>query len=148
MKSLRKFFASSAADRRLLIRSAGLVGLVRVGLWLLPFRAVWRLLAKLEQHGGNSRAAEPTSVDRICQAVRRVSRYIPSASCLTQALAAKALLRRSGHDAKLRIGVTKGGAGDFQAHAWVEIDGRSVIGGSDSQLRRYKGLPELGESQM
>lgn len=92
--------------------------------------------------------SDTIAIEQICRAVRRVSRYIPSASCLTQALAAKILLRRSGHEAKLRIGVAKGAAGDFQAHAWVEVAGRSVIGGSDSQLRRYTGLPEFGESRM
>lgn len=148
MEKLHKFFALSLPDRRLLIRSVCLVGLVRTGLWLLPFRVLWRLLAKFEPQSSAAPAAEPMAVKRICWAIRLTSRYIPSASCLTQALAAKVLLRRRGHAAKLRIGVAKGNAGNFEAHAWIEVDGRAVIGGSDSRLKRYTGLPEFRESQM
>lgn len=148
MKKLRNFFTLSAADRRLLILSVCLVGLVRTGLWLLPFRVLWRLLARFEPQSGAAPAAEPMAVKRICWAVRLTSRYIPSASCLTQALAAKVLLRRRGHAAKLRIGVAKGVVANFEAHAWVEVDGRVVIGGSDSRLKRYTGLPEFHERKL
>lgn len=52
---------------------------------------------------------------------------MPGATCLVQALAGMALLARQGHAATLCIGVTKRDAA-FGAHAWVECDGRAVVG--------------------
>jgi Transglutaminase-like superfamily len=66
--------------------------------------------------------------------VRVASRYVPRASCLTQALVLHILLRREGLPSRIRIGVSKD-AGFFEAHAWVESHDRVVIG--DSGLQRY-----------
>jgi hypothetical protein len=40
------------------------------------------------------------------------------------------LLARRGYPALLHIGVAKGKEGQFQAHAWVESEGKVVIGGA------------------
>ncbi len=73
------------------------------------------------------------------------SRYVPAATCLTQSLATKVLLSRQGHQASVRIGVARSEAGQFQAHAWVESNGRVVIGGPESHLKRYTPLLASGE---
>jgi hypothetical protein len=52
---------------------------------------------------------------------------------LTQALAAHLLLLRNGFDAELCLGVARGPGGNFRAHAWVEQDGRVLIGAKGSQ---------------
>ena len=49
---------------------------------------------------------------------------------LNQALVTQMLLARRGYPALLHIGVAKGKEGQFQAHAWVESEGKVVIGGS------------------
>lgn len=50
----------------------------------------------------------------------------PGAKCLAIALVGEAMLRAAGYEAELCIGVsTREG---FKAHAWVELDGRTVIG--------------------
>jgi hypothetical protein len=74
--------------------------------------------------------------------VTLASRCVPSATCLTQALAGQVLLSRHGHPASLRIGVARSAAGEFQAHAWVECHGRIVIGGAQT-LSRFTPLPSL-----
>jgi hypothetical protein len=43
------------------------------------------------------------------------------------------LLARRGCHATVRIGVARSETGELQAHAWVEVDGSIVIGGSESQ---------------
>ena len=83
------------------------------------------------------------SVERIGWAVALVSRWVPKATCLTQAFAAQILLTRQGYPASLRIGVAKGEGGQFEAHAWVETQGRVVLGGP--QLARFTPLPTLSE---
>ena len=75
----------------LLLRTWLVVGLVRVGLWVLPFRVVDGSLSNQEK-------IEPLySVEQIVWAVRAVSRHVPGATCLTQALAAQVLLSRAGY---------------------------------------------------
>lgn len=83
-------------------------------------------------------------VRRIAASVRRVSRYVPAASCLTQALATEFLLARRGQISSLLIGVTKTEEGEFKAHAWLESDGKIIIGGVQGS-RRYTVLQPLGE---
>lgn len=71
-----------------------------------------------------------------------VSRYVPRATCLTQALTAQILLKRYGHPAELKIGVARGKAGELQAHAWVTSDGVVIIGGDEAELtQQYATFP-------
>jgi Transglutaminase-like superfamily len=53
------------------------------------------------------------------------------------------LLRRRGFVTDLRIGVMRGDSGRLEAHAWVELDGRILIGQTPS-LERFERLPALG----
>ena len=57
-----------------------------------------------------------------------VSRVIPGATCLVQALAGRRLLAVRGHEVKLRLGVQKSPRGEFRAHAWLERAGGVVLG--------------------
>jgi hypothetical protein len=52
------------------------------------------------------------------------------------------LFARYGFTAKLRIGVAKDGRERLKAHAWVESQGKIVIGNMQD-LSRYKALPTL-----
>lgn len=62
-------------------------------------------------------------------AVTRIAAYFPSsAMCLTQALAARAMLRRRGIGSVLHLGVARSEAASFEAHAWLEAAGVEVTG--------------------
>lgn len=143
MKRLYKFFRLSSTDRSLLVKAALTVGTIRMGLWGLPFRTLRRLVGSVTQKSAGLPKADRASLDRIAWAVMVASRYVPAATCLTQALATQVLLGRRGYPACLRIGVEKGEGGQLQAHAWVESDGVVVIGGSEPELERYTPLPAL-----
>jgi hypothetical protein len=141
MNRLRNFLRLSSSDRRLLISAALLLGAIVLGLWLLPFLTLQRLLGNLAAPRTSRREAEAFSADRVVWAVTVASRYVPGAStCLTQALAAQVLLARRGEVACLRIGVARR-EGRFQAHAWLESQGKVIFGGSE--LGRYAPLPAL-----
>ena len=71
-------------------------------------------------------------------AVRTAARYVPGATCLTQALALQAMLTRHGYASSLHIGVEKGPDRAFGAHAWVRCGDEIMIGGDDSD--RYAPL--------
>jgi hypothetical protein len=134
----RKLLRLSRGARRLLFQAALVVLAIRSGLWLLPFRRVRAILARMDTAPPLLRPRNGTSTDEIARAVRSASRFVPHASCLTQALAAQALLRWSGISSRLHIGVAKDDAGRLEAHAWVESKGSIVIGGSG--LARYTPL--------
>ena len=112
----------------------------RLGLWLLPFKTLRQLLARKTQ------ASNQAPIDRVAWAVTVAGRYVPAATCLTQALATQVLLSQHGYEACLRIGVVRGEDGQLQAHAWVESDGVVVIGGPESALERYVTLSALDGS--
>jgi transglutaminase superfamily protein len=141
MRRLRKLLRLTPADRWLLLRAALAVGAIRLGLSVLPFRTVRRLLARGARARTPSEAAERTSAERVVWAVTVASRHVARATCLTQALAVELLLRRQGYPAHLRIGVGRAGDTGIEAHAWVESQGRIVIGGSGQG--RYTPLPAL-----
>lgn len=127
MASLKRFAALSSQDRYLLLRALCLVAAVRIGLFLLPFRTIQRLAARARR-----RARPIHSVGRCVWAVRASSRYVPGATCLTQALAAQVLLAESGFDSRIEIGVTKDEQRRFRAHAWVVCGEEIVIGGAEA----------------
>ena len=99
--------------------------------WLLvghvPLR-YWRRHLVGGDGGDVHRRPMRRSVGRM---VRRVARRMPfEASCLPQSMAAQWMLRRRGVSARLWIGVRRPGPGrPLDYHAWLTVDGKSVIGG-------------------
>jgi hypothetical protein len=63
------------------------------------------------------------------------------ALCLPRALAAQAMLRRRGIASKVCLGVARDGS-SMEAHAWVEIGSRVIVGGAEAA--RFTRLAEFG----
>jgi hypothetical protein len=131
MRRMRRLAALTGSERSLLLRALFIVGVARGALWILPVGAARRLVAAA------ARTPKDISVERFVWAVKGVSRRVPRATCLTQALAVQALLARAGHKSRVEIGVAKN-SGLFEAHAWVVYGDRVVIGGPD--VARYSRL--------
>ena len=69
-------------------------------------------------------------IERVAFAIPRVAAHLPwRADCLVQALAAERWLRREGIASCLHLGVPKVKADALQAHAWLTVGERIVIGG-------------------
>lgn len=126
MRRLYRFFLLPVADKRLLGRSFILIVLVRLGLWFLPFTLIDRWLNSAVPGADNK--IDWQTVRRIVRSVRTCSSFVPFATCLTQALATRVLLGMHGQHADLKIGVERDRDEKFGAHAWIEVDGRIVIG--------------------
>jgi hypothetical protein len=122
-------------ERALVVNAVWLLGAIRLGLWLFPFRFVHGSVERAALRAKQPVAHSRDDTDNIVWAVTAVSRRIPGATCLTQALASRVLLSRAGIPALLRIGVGRSETGAFAAHAWVESNGRIVIGGAESRHR-------------
>ena len=143
MRRLRRFFALSAPQQWLLLKTLSLLAAVRLGLWVLPFRTVLRMVEALRRKDlSRPDAPSYSSAGEVIWAVKAASRYVPEATCLTQALTAHCLLGRLGHPAKLEIGVARSKEGALEAHAWVEVGGETLIG-SLPDLSRFSKFPPL-----
>src|SRR5438093_2172280 len=112
MRRMKRLADLTNAERLLLLRALFAVGLARLALWVLPVATALRVVTTLAGITGE------TPVERFVWAVRLVSRYLPRATCLTQAIALHALLARAGHGSRIEIGIAKD-VGCFLAHAWV-----------------------------
>jgi hypothetical protein len=138
MWHLQAFLSLPPAERRALLYAFGAVAVIRLGLWLLPFDLLRRRLERPVRL-----AARPLPPERVAWCVEVAGRYVPGATCLAQALAARLLLRQHGCDPELRIGVARGASGALEAHAWVEIGGRVVVGGPAEAVQRFTILPSM-----
>ena len=118
-----------------------MLGTIRLGLWLFPFRLMRLLLAGVKQSKYELHEPDETYIDKTIWAITIATEYIP-ATCLTQAIAIQVLLAQRSYSTDLRIGVAKCDGRQLQAHAWVESQGKVVIGASED-LSRYTPLPPL-----
>ena len=77
------------------------------------------------------------AIDSMSYAVGTVGR-LTGATCLDQAIALTLILSVIRVPARLVIGVERGAA-EFGAHAWVESNGRVILGAAEAS--RYAALP-------
>ena len=144
MRRLLKFLRLPMQDRALLIMALLLVCIIRAALWLARFEDVRQWSLRL----GNARRHRLKLCPRkLAGAVEVTARWVPAASCLTQALAAQVLLRRWGHEATLKLGVQSAPGGQFKAHAWVLCQGRTIIGDIPT-LAEFTPLPPIGAHRL
>lgn len=127
-RRLQSLLRRSASERWLLLRTWPFLLGVRLALALGSYA---RVRAWLERRSARGRAGDPhPSRSSLVWAVRAAGRYVPSSRpCLTQALVLDSYLRRAGYPSRLVLGVQRTRAGALEAHAWVESEGRVVLGG-------------------
>jgi hypothetical protein len=69
------------------------------------------------------------AIDELSWSVRTIAKKVPfRALCFEQGLALQRMLRRRGIDARLHYGIGKNDAKLIEAHVWVNVDDRVVIG--------------------
>lgn len=141
MGAIRKFLAVSPREKHTIVAAACAVGLVRAGLWLLPFSSLVQLVERLSRPARLG-AHRDSQTEEVANAVRRVASYVPAATCLTQALALSLLLSRRGETSRIKIGIARDADGGLKSHAWVEQDGRVLIG-DNGELSSYATMVSL-----
>lgn len=141
MKGISKLLTKSPREVWLLAEAACFLCVFKLRLKLVPFRHVLRLrLGSKRNPGHGANAAAVT--DGVNWAINAACSRIPGTEkCLVKALAAQQMLLRRGIDARVRIGVPKTLSGNFEAHAWVESQGRTIVG--ESRSERFVALPLL-----
>jgi hypothetical protein len=124
MRILRKFAGYSALERRLVVKAWFAVAAVRILLWVVPYRVIERWLLTPP---ATTRGVPPADV---AVSVTRAATLVPFATCLVQAIAGGWLIGREGGTSVIRFGVAKDSdTSAFKAHAWLEHEGRILIGG-------------------
>jgi hypothetical protein len=139
MGALGKVFRLSPSDRWLLLRAFVAVGSAGVTVRLFPPSVVLR---KVSADITPLSPRQPQTPGRIAWAIAVAARYIPGSKCLVQAIAGRNLLARYGFPSEIRIGVAKDSKNWLSAHAWVEVKGKTLIGGDTAAY-----APLIGASQ-
>lgn len=122
---------------RLGLEAGVFVGCAVVGLRLASVSWTRALFDRLYRRRQTSQAGVTPA--HLAKAVRVVSRGIPGATCLAQSLALQAMLTRRGYPAQLHLGVAT--SPEFEAHAWIECNGVTLLGGPN--LQRYAPLGDV-----
>jgi len=134
-------------EQQIVLKALFLLSIIRLGMWLVPFRTLQQTLDRLFPCSVNApmQSLFKEKIEyakKVSWGVRTVSQFVPSATCLAQALTLKALLSREGIPSDLAIGVARGDESGIAAHAWVEIDRIVIIGGEErdryTKLTRQK----------
>lgn len=135
MRSFQKLGDLTRKQRKLLARAFLRLGWTVLNLRLRP---VSYLRRRLQAAPFASPAVPHVQPEDAAWAVALAARFVPGGdNCLAQALAGAALLRQLGLQAEIRLGVDN--QAGFAAHAWLECDGRIILGAREAE--RYASLP-------
>lgn len=129
MRRFRKVLQLSPSDWHFLGQAWLLFLFIELGLRILPFTSLLKLYQtdRLKKQQPSSRA-HTVSVSRLAWLVNIAGRYhLVRSTCLKEALVLSWLLERRGLSTLLRIGVSRH-AGTLKAHAWLEQEGRIILG--------------------
>ncbi|RFC65766.1 MULTISPECIES: lasso peptide biosynthesis B2 protein [Mesorhizobium] len=120
----------------------GVVCVVRVGLSTIGYKRIDGLLSRF--HRAKRR---PVDLRKVAWGVSTAARFVPHASCLTQAVAGRFLLARRGQASTIRIGVDGNSSNSLKAHAWL-ISGKAVVlGGPGLEATSFVHLVDLTEKR-
>lgn len=124
---MARFFKLTRSDQKLHLEVLLLMIKVRMMLWLMPFSSIKTYYSDVRPSGEKDK-----TVCKLSRSLKTVANYMPG-TCLTQALVGYSLLSRHGYSSLVKIGVGKSIEGEFEAHAWLEYEGRIIIGESEKE---------------
>ena len=122
-----RFHRLDPTRRRLLARACVTLSAASAMVALLPFRRAVRF--------GCVPLGKPAlDADQCIWAIEAAARRLPwRAMCIEQGLAVQRMLRQGGIEAVLHYGIRQQPpSGKLEAHVWVSVDGRPIIGGAEA----------------
>ncbi|KUM24802.1 hypothetical protein AU467_29275 [Mesorhizobium loti] len=126
MRNWSRVLSLSGAEMLLLMRCLAAVAGMRLALTFSSYNRIRSLVARLKARDD----ADIADLRRVAWGVAAAARFVPGASCLTQALAGHYLLARQGSASKIRIGIERDTGAELKAHAWLVSGNHIVLGGS------------------
>lgn len=135
-RKVRRARALSARQVLDVLRAGVWIAFFHIGLRLWPYPDLIRRFDRgLKDVAAGRPSPSAAAVERIAAAVDIAARNsLPPAKCLSRSLALRRMLRAAGFEADVRIGVARPGDA-FEAHAWVEVEGRVVNDAPDIAAR-------------
>lgn len=129
--SLKRFVRLGLRRQLLVVEAVAALAVAAAAIALVPFRTAVKLGSRPLR--GNKRIA----VEEICWSAKAASARVPwRAMCFERGLAVQWMLRRRGHDAKLVYGARLGEEDGLDAHVWVTLEDRILIGEEQASLFR------------
>jgi Transglutaminase-like superfamily len=128
-EQFRRFRALDPEARKLFFRAVALLPLIGMSLHSRGYKKTQEWLQRRLQDQSECVPSTDVSValvEKTCRMLRAAEHHgLVRSTCLEESLALWYLLRRQNISSSLRIGVRKG-PGEFEAHAWVEYEGRPL----------------------
>ena len=138
-------FKLNRSGKKLFLQAYILMMLIRLGLLLLPFRRLQDLILNVKRFESIAAVDSQPSPGAIAQSVQRSAKYSPgNVKCLAKALTTAVMMSIYGFPYKVKIGVAKDESNNLEAHAWVESEGKVVVGYLPD-LSRYIAMSSTGE---
>jgi hypothetical protein len=127
------------SEKKILTQAYFFLLIIRLMLWILPFSHIKKLKNNYIPILKESKKHQ-VSIEKLIWAIQIMNTYTPHATCLTRALAAQLLLSKYNFPSTVQIGVSKNKY-KFEAHAWLEINNKIILGKSES---KYSPILKLG----
>lgn len=144
MDRIRRFLSASTGEKVRLTIAAIQLSLLPLLLSALPFSRVRSTGIRASSLLAQYVSATPRP-EELAHLVDSVDNHLPGhRTCLVRSLTVEMLLRLYGYSPDHRIGVKKTQAGALEAHSWLELEGRILIGKLEN-LSEYERLPSLDE---
>lgn len=144
MKLLDKFLNLPQNKQFLLIKACIFVYVVRFILFIFPIKVVLQYLSyftkKTHKLNKNNRLSE----ELILWAIETVSKFILSTNtCIIKSITAQILLTQHGYKSSLYLGIAKDKVNqkDLQSHAWLESNGKVIVG--ENMANNYKPILKI-----
>lgn len=130
-RTVQKLLRLSRRDRGLLVSAAWNLAVSWLALRLFSFKR----LQAVAVARASRREEETDFISSVVWAVEAVAwRFGPFHNCLVKSLAGQRVLAKRGRHSQVRIGVAKDGRRErLDAHAWLELDGRVILGEAREQ---------------
>jgi transglutaminase superfamily protein len=128
LEKWRRFCNRPLDERALILRALIFLPITEIGLRVMGFRRFKKMVENLLLRERRSRTSESVTpyemVAKITRAVRSAELHGPGTpNCLERSMVLWWMLRSGGIEGELHIGARKNGL-RFEAHAWVELDGK------------------------
>ncbi|MGI6483986.1 MAG: lasso peptide biosynthesis B2 protein [Methanobacterium sp.] len=137
MSIFLRFIKLPSREKKLALETLFWVLTIRIMVWIFPFQYVQKKVQKIAKHLASDQ--KKISIQKIRSMIVTISKYVPRATCLVQALVGYILYTKHGYNTKIKIGVlTENGV--FEAHAWLEYQGYVVLGQSE---KKYKTILDI-----
>ena len=146
MRRLYKFLLLPTGEKVFFIKAVLLTMIVKFGLLIFPLNIIRQftdyILQLLPKH-----QIKRLSTEKISWAVSTAGGYLLGAkNCLSQALVAQILLKQNGYPANLNFGASKDNEIKLEAHAWVESEGKIIVG--EATIKDYTPLLTIKEKNL